>query len=125
MPNLWGKSKEFAPGRLGTGAGGVHWNAKPQAEPLADTYLVGFSRFCYNRPAAALGAAVVSAWMQVKRRMKNFLRALRFAWPYRGRLLLSCVAAILAAVFWSLNFTAIYPVLKILGSEKNLQQWVD
>src|SRR5262249_22453135 len=57
--------------------------------------------------------------------MKNFLRALRFAWPYRGKLILSVVAAILAAVFWSLNFTAIYPVLKILGSDKNLQEWVD
>jgi subfamily B ATP-binding cassette protein MsbA len=57
--------------------------------------------------------------------MKNFLRALRFAWPYRWRLLLSFVCAVLAAIFWSLNFTAIYPVLKIIGSDQNLQQWVD
>ena len=56
--------------------------------------------------------------------MKNFLRALKFAYPYRGRLLLSLLCALLAAVFWSLNFTAIYPVLKTLGSDKNLQQWV-
>ncbi|GIW79182.1 MAG: ABC transporter ATP-binding protein [Gemmatales bacterium] len=57
--------------------------------------------------------------------MKNFLRALRYAWPYRGRLFLSIICAVWAAVFWSLNFTAIYPVLKILGSEQSLQQWVD
>jgi ATP-binding cassette subfamily B protein/subfamily B ATP-binding cassette protein MsbA len=57
--------------------------------------------------------------------MKNFLRAIRFAWAYRYRLVVSVVCALLAAVFWGLNFTAIYPVLKILGSEKNLQQWVD
>jgi ATP-binding cassette subfamily B protein/subfamily B ATP-binding cassette protein MsbA len=57
--------------------------------------------------------------------MKNFLRSIRSAWPYRGRLILSVVAAVLAAVFWSLNFTAIYPVLKILGSEKSLQDWVN
>src|SRR5262249_43281764 len=57
--------------------------------------------------------------------MKNFLRALRFAWPYRGRLLLSVLCALLAAAFWSLNFTAIYPVLKILGSDQNLQEWVN
>ena len=35
------------------------------------------------------------------------------------------VCAILAAAFWGLNFTAIYPVLKIIGSGQNLQQWVD
>src|SRR5579862_4910260 len=57
--------------------------------------------------------------------MKNFLRAIRFAWTYRKRLFLSIGCAVLAAVFWGLNFTAIFPVLKILGSEKNLQDWVN
>ena len=57
--------------------------------------------------------------------MKNFLRAFRFAWAYRGRLFISVACALFAAVFWGLNFTAIYPVLKILGSDKNLQQWID
>jgi ATP-binding cassette subfamily B protein/subfamily B ATP-binding cassette protein MsbA len=57
--------------------------------------------------------------------MKNFLRALRCAWPYRYRLAISIACAVLAAVFWSLSFTAIYPVLKLLGSEQNLQEWVD
>lgn len=57
--------------------------------------------------------------------MKNFVRALRFAWPYRYRFLISVVCAALAAVFFSLNFTAIYPVLKILGSGQNLQEWVN
>lgn len=57
--------------------------------------------------------------------MKNFLRALRFAWTYRTRLVVSVVCAIAAAAFWSLNFTAIYPVLKIVGSDQNLQQWIN
>ena len=57
--------------------------------------------------------------------MKNFLRAVRCAWPYRVRLGVSVLCAVLAAVFWGLNFTAIYPVLKIIGSEKNLQQWAE
>ncbi|MCI0460339.1 MAG: ABC transporter ATP-binding protein/permease [Gemmataceae bacterium] len=57
--------------------------------------------------------------------MKNFLRALRCAWPYRTRLAVSILCAILAAIFWGLNFTAIYPVLKIISSNQNLQQWVD
>lgn len=57
--------------------------------------------------------------------MKNFLRVLRWTWPYRGRLLLSVACAIAAAAFWSLNFTAIYPVLKILGAKQSLHEWVD
>jgi ATP-binding cassette subfamily B protein/subfamily B ATP-binding cassette protein MsbA len=57
--------------------------------------------------------------------MRDFLRAMRFSWPYRYRLLLSGVCALFAAVFWSLNFTAIYPVLKILDADQNLQEWVD
>lgn len=57
--------------------------------------------------------------------MKNFSRALKFAWPYRFRFFLSICCAVTAAAFWSLNFTAIYPVLKIIGSDQNLQQWAD
>jgi subfamily B ATP-binding cassette protein MsbA len=54
--------------------------------------------------------------------MKNFLRALKFAYPYRGRLILSLVCAVLAAVFWSLTFTAIDPILKVLRHEKTLPE---
>ncbi len=57
--------------------------------------------------------------------MKNFLRALRCAWPYRVRLGVSVFCAFMAAIFWGLNFTAIYPVLKIIGSDMSLQQWVE
>jgi ATP-binding cassette subfamily B protein/subfamily B ATP-binding cassette protein MsbA len=57
--------------------------------------------------------------------MKNFLRALRFAWNYRIRLAISVLCALAAAACWSLNFTAIYPVLKIIGSEQNLHDWVE
>src|SRR5438552_2484660 len=57
--------------------------------------------------------------------MRNFIRALRFAWPYRFRLGASLVCALFAAALWSLNFTAIYPILKIFGSGDNLQTWVD
>ena len=57
--------------------------------------------------------------------MKNFLRALRFAYPHRFRLAISILCAFLAAALWSLNFTAIYPILKIFGSGQNLHAWVD
>jgi ATP-binding cassette subfamily B protein/subfamily B ATP-binding cassette protein MsbA len=57
--------------------------------------------------------------------MKNFLRALRHAWPYRKRLIFSVVCAVMAAVLWGANFTAIYPVLKLLHSGQSPQDWVD
>ena len=57
--------------------------------------------------------------------MKNFLRALRHALPYRRRLVLSIVCALLAAVLWGANFTSIYPVLKLLHTGQTPQAWVD
>jgi ATP-binding cassette subfamily B protein/subfamily B ATP-binding cassette protein MsbA len=57
--------------------------------------------------------------------MKNFLRALRHALPYRRRLILSIIAATFAALFWSANFTAIYPVLTLLQTEQSPHQWID
>lgn len=57
--------------------------------------------------------------------MKNFLRALRHAWPYRRRLLMSALCAFCAAVLWGVNFTSIYPVLKLLHTRESLHTWVD
>jgi ATP-binding cassette subfamily B protein/subfamily B ATP-binding cassette protein MsbA len=57
--------------------------------------------------------------------MKNFLRALRHAWPYRWRLLISMVCALAAAFLWGANFTSIYPVLKMLTTGESLHKWVD
>src|SRR6266852_1133339 len=57
--------------------------------------------------------------------MKNFLRGLRCSWPYRGRLALSIVCALIAAILWGSTFTAVSPVLRILGSKRNLQSWVE
>jgi subfamily B ATP-binding cassette protein MsbA len=57
--------------------------------------------------------------------MKNFMRALKFSWVYRRRLFLSIFCALMAAAFWGLNFTAVYPVLKVLGSNRTLQEWND
>jgi ATP-binding cassette, subfamily B, bacterial MsbA len=59
--------------------------------------------------------------------MKNFLRALRHAWPYRYRFALSVFCAAVAAMLWGLNFTSIYPVLKLLNdpNKETPQMWVD
>jgi ATP-binding cassette subfamily B protein/subfamily B ATP-binding cassette protein MsbA len=56
--------------------------------------------------------------------MKNFLRALRHALPYSRRLGLSVFCAVCAAVLWGLNFTSIYPVLKLLHTGQSPQQWI-
>lgn len=57
--------------------------------------------------------------------MRNFVRALRHAWPYRGRLIISALCALFAAVLWGANFTSIYPVLNILTTNETLHQWID
>jgi ATP-binding cassette subfamily B protein/subfamily B ATP-binding cassette protein MsbA len=57
--------------------------------------------------------------------MKNFLRALRIASDYRGRLILSLACAVFGAALWGLMFTCIDPVLYILKNagkpDNNLQ----
>ncbi|HMP17438.1 MAG TPA: ABC transporter transmembrane domain-containing protein, partial [Gemmatales bacterium] len=57
--------------------------------------------------------------------MQNFFRALRFAWPYRRKFIISLVCAGMVALLWGANFTAIYPFLKILTEKKTPQIWVD
>jgi len=56
--------------------------------------------------------------------MKNFLRALRHAYPYRRRLILSMFCALCAAIFWGANFSSIYPILKLLNTKQSLHDWV-
>src|SRR3989442_2404432 len=56
--------------------------------------------------------------------MKNFLRALRCSWPYRGRLIISILCAVFAAIFWGLTLGAVYPVLQGLMNGQSLHQWV-
>jgi ATP-binding cassette subfamily B protein/subfamily B ATP-binding cassette protein MsbA len=57
--------------------------------------------------------------------MKNFLRGLRFTWPYRGRLFISVVCALFAAVLWSINLSAVFPVLRLLENPKTWAEQLD
>lgn len=57
--------------------------------------------------------------------MKNFLRALRHALPYRGRLILSIFCAFCAAAFWGGNFSSIYPVLTLLQYKQSPHEWIN
>jgi subfamily B ATP-binding cassette protein MsbA len=56
--------------------------------------------------------------------MKNFLRALRHALPYRQRLALSIFCALCAAAFWACNFSSIYPVLILLQYKQTPHDWI-
>lgn len=55
----------------------------------------------------------------------NFRRALGFAWPYRGRMLLSLLCGLVVAIFWGANISAVYPLLTVLLDKKTLVHWVD
>lgn len=57
--------------------------------------------------------------------MRNFRRSIGFSWPYRRQFVASVVCALIVAILWSVNLSAIFPVLKILSTKKNLHQWVD
>src|SRR5262245_31605445 len=57
--------------------------------------------------------------------MRHFFRVLKYSWPYRYRLLASVICALLVAALWGASLSAIYPVLNIVSTGKNLQQWVD
>lgn len=56
--------------------------------------------------------------------MKNFLRLVRYAWPYRVRFFLSLVCAVFVALLWSANIGAVYPLLTILFNNQNCRRWV-
>src|SRR5437763_13810488 len=56
--------------------------------------------------------------------MKNFARLVRFAWPYRVRFGFSLACAIMVALLWGANISAVYPLLKILFYSENCQKWV-
>src|SRR5439155_17305401 len=81
---------------------------------------------CYKRPAPRSTPFLVARkQFRPATRMKNFLRGLRCAWPYRGRLAMSFVCALIAAILWGSTFTAVSPVLRILDSKNNLQSWAE
>ena len=57
--------------------------------------------------------------------MRNFYRVLKLSWAYRSQLILSVICALAVALTWSLNLSAVYPVMKILGTGDNLHIWID
>ncbi len=68
--------------------------------------LAQIAPFGYKFPTCTISFPRVRSQAPI---MRTFLRGVRNSWPYRIRLFLSVAFAILAAVFWSLNFLAIHP----------------
>jgi len=49
--------------------------------------------------------------------MKAFLKALRYCWPYRGRIVLAWICGLTAAALWVGSISAVLPMFKLLFSE--------
>jgi len=57
--------------------------------------------------------------------VNSLTRLVPYVWPYRKKLLFSTLFAMLVAVFWSLNLSAVFPVVKVLMEQQSLQDYVD
>ncbi|HSG69453.1 MAG TPA: ABC transporter ATP-binding protein [Planctomycetaceae bacterium] len=51
-------------------------------------------------------------------------RLIPYVWPYRKRLLLSAFFALMVGVFWGLNLSVAFPIVKIVGEGQSLQAYV-
>ena len=57
--------------------------------------------------------------------MDSFLRTIQAVWKYKGKVLASIVCAVFVSALWSLNFSATYPIIKVLFENDSLQSYVD
>lgn len=57
--------------------------------------------------------------------MNSFVRALKLAFRYRLTLVGVVLSAVMVALFWGGNISAVYPILKVCIHGKSLQAWVD
>jgi ABC-type multidrug transport system fused ATPase/permease subunit len=57
--------------------------------------------------------------------VKNLLRVVHYAWPYRGRFALSVLCGLAVAILWASNLTTVYPVVNVLYYDRNLQQYFE
>ena len=56
--------------------------------------------------------------------MKNFVRLVKSAWPYRYRFGVSVACALMVALLSVMELGAVLPVLKILINNDNPQRWI-
>jgi ATP-binding cassette, subfamily B, bacterial MsbA len=56
--------------------------------------------------------------------MHNLMRVLHYTWPYRCRFAASVVCGLFVAILWAANLSTVYPVVSVLYTGNNLQQWI-
>ncbi len=57
--------------------------------------------------------------------MGNFVRVLRLSLRYRWTVAASAVSALVVALFWGANITAVYPFVEVVFRGQSLQQWAE
>ena len=57
--------------------------------------------------------------------MQDFFRIGSYVWPYRRLFVLSVVCAIIVSVFWAMNLSIAFPVVKVLFQNDSLHGYVD
>ena len=57
--------------------------------------------------------------------MQDFVRIGSYVWPYRRLFVLSVVCAVIVSLFWAMNLSFAFPVVKILFQNDSLHGYVD
>ena len=57
--------------------------------------------------------------------MQDFVRISSHVWPYRRLFVLSVICAVIVAMFWALNLSIAFPVVKVLFQNDSLHDYVD
>ncbi len=57
--------------------------------------------------------------------MKSLKRLLKYVWPQWPRVIVVVVSAVFVAIFLSLSFMTVIPLLKVMMGEEGLHGWVD
>ena len=57
--------------------------------------------------------------------VSNFLRVIPYVWPHRQKVYISILFAGLVAVFWGVNLSVAYPVVKVLLQEQSPGDYVE
>ncbi len=55
--------------------------------------------------------------------MGPFTQVLRMVLQYRGRLVTALMFAVLGAILWGANISAVYPLMEVLFHEQNVETW--
>jgi len=57
--------------------------------------------------------------------VSSFARVFPYVWPYRRKVAASLIVALMVAMFWSLNLSAAFPIVKVLIQGQSLKEYVE